>query len=498
MRALFLRTWSRLITRHGRFERRGSSFVVLVRILIQGVALGPALAWANAFLDEFARPLPADRVFYRWQSTTSGENLAKLGTLNAATNAHFMNMKDSVTAGAGVYFAGSELSSSEYLPATGGNLLEVRIPKGTMILDLNDPATLKALRLADVDLEALYAGAHASDGFVIKYTADWYVAKNMTDRMHFRMYPGLEQSAASVVAALNEAGKHAPHVAGQLNRQVGDQRPDFIRTHFKPETLAPALLRTMPAPELVQTLKTQLATTPPPDAARNLFGFLAGDLNALDVIHRGDRAVFDRVAETILVPRLTPLSLLSENQTSVVRALAVTAGADKGAARARSLELIRRALNDPDLTANPTSLEKFVTPLIANARLNDQDRAMITDRLRALTERPKYVAQEAEALRRVAEVAGVRDPVLDDHLSLIEHHFAAISRAEDTRSVKDVVAALRDHPSDATFERVRQRLTARVPDDVIKSALDALRTNHAGRSRHVPVDCLARVTDAAL
>ena len=106
--------------------------------------LGPSMSDA-AFLEKYGTVLDRDVTYYRWQSTTSGENLVGQGTLNEATNRYFMGLTRRAVAGPGIYLASDALSSDEYLPLDGGNLVEVRIAKGTPLLDLTDDRVIQAL-----------------------------------------------------------------------------------------------------------------------------------------------------------------------------------------------------------------------------------------------------------------------------------------------------------------------------------------------------------------
>ena len=159
--------------------------------VIPASARDPAAdAFARKVIAAHAKPLEQDQVFYRWQSTESGENLVRSGTMNQTTNAYFMGQKRNIVAGPGVYMASSELSSASYLPDRGGNLIEVRIPKGTPVLDVHGLVENKVLSGNDAEIFAIFHGDGGSTPVVMRFTEDWFVGKNLADHAAIPHVPG--------------------------------------------------------------------------------------------------------------------------------------------------------------------------------------------------------------------------------------------------------------------------------------------------------------------
>ena len=206
---------------------------------------------ADAFVEKYGTLLAEDQVYYRWQSTVSGENLVKAGGLNAVTNRHFMTLTDEIAAGPGLYLAGTELSSERYMPHSGGNLIEARIAKGTRVLDLTDAAVVAAMEKSGLTNKQFFANPERT--VVLKYSADWYVGKNLTDRVSFRMYPGPQHSAEAVGKILVDAA-----ASTQIADQVRQHRPDLAAGLARSGQFSPVLARLLPDAELPALLETTL------------------------------------------------------------------------------------------------------------------------------------------------------------------------------------------------------------------------------------------------
>lgn len=185
-------------------------------------------------LESLTTPLDEDIVYYRWQSTQSGENLAKLGRLNEKTNHYFMSMKDNIVSGPGIYMALEPDDSSGYLPADGGNLLEIRVPKGTLFIDLTDKATIEKMQKMGVDPTEAFTRPKSFENkpLVIKYKDTWLVARDLTGLAEFEMYPGKKATLQSVRVHFDSV-RYDFRARDQVVAQIVSRRPDLVQELLK-------------------------------------------------------------------------------------------------------------------------------------------------------------------------------------------------------------------------------------------------------------------------
>lgn len=185
-------------------------------------------------LESLTTVLDEDVVYYRWQSTQSGENLAKLGKLNAKTNQYFMSMKENVVSGPGIYMALAPDDSSGYLPANGGNLIEIRVPKGTRFIDITDKETIEKMRQMGVDPHEAFTKPKSFENkpLVIKYKDTWLVARDLTGLAEFEMYPGKSVTLQSVREHF-ESVRYDYRARDQVVSQIVSRRPDLVEQLVK-------------------------------------------------------------------------------------------------------------------------------------------------------------------------------------------------------------------------------------------------------------------------
>ncbi len=199
-------------------------------LIFLAIALAPiGTIWAEDVeraLTELAKPLTEDKIFYRWGSVTSGENLHKMGTLDESMNRYFMNLKTDIAAGPGFYMADNIHGSAGYLPEHGGNVVEIRIPKGTPFIDAEDPVVKKRLKELGFKDGAELGGKSIKSPVVIRYSGDWLVGKNLTGRAHFTLFPGPDATLNSIRSAYDSL-EYQNRPQEQVIEQIKKQRPDL-------------------------------------------------------------------------------------------------------------------------------------------------------------------------------------------------------------------------------------------------------------------------------
>lgn len=246
-----------------KFNKRHCRLVLRFWILAF-VALGCAdfaIAIDRKKYDEavraLAKPLEEDRVFYRWQSTKSGENLDRVGKMTRDLDRYFMNLKQDIAAGPGIYMAGNPFSSSAYLPRQGGNLLEIRIPKGTAILDVTDRTVIQKLKSMGLSPDRLSNGK-ISESVLILYSSDWYVGKNLKGRAEFELFPGKHHTVDGVYKLYNRVQSDR-RAQSQMFSQIVGRRPDIIEELARDPKLGDTLAaRALSGDQIVELIRSEL------------------------------------------------------------------------------------------------------------------------------------------------------------------------------------------------------------------------------------------------
>lgn len=100
--------------------------------------LGGQRLTPRAFMESLAKPLPRDRVFYRWQSPSGKAALLKAGHATPQLMTEFMQRKSAM--GGGLYLAVND-TFEQY----GPTVIEVRVAKGTPVLNTRDARTERAM-----------------------------------------------------------------------------------------------------------------------------------------------------------------------------------------------------------------------------------------------------------------------------------------------------------------------------------------------------------------
>jgi hypothetical protein len=127
-----------------------------------------------------AKPSTSERIFYRWQSETSGNTLLKEAEYTEKRFNYFMGMTldpDHFVMGQGVYYAEDITSSAQFIRGDGkGSLIEVHVPKDTPVLDLTSQETLAKLNELGIQSSEI---RELNPPIAIKYNAreNWWVIK---------------------------------------------------------------------------------------------------------------------------------------------------------------------------------------------------------------------------------------------------------------------------------------------------------------------------------
>lgn len=189
-------------------------------ILLSTLSIAP-IAWADSFTEKvnsIAAPLTEDVAVYSWRTPTSGANLVAKGTFTPELNQYFMAPMDPGTQryGRGFYVAYSPLGSQSYAHDPQHVLVEVKVPKGTLFIDLMDPGTRKRIVKAGLTVEQIQA--EYSGSAVIKVTNDWAVLRNI-ENTSIRAWDGSNVSLEKLDEIFKKMGRHPREI---LLRQARD------------------------------------------------------------------------------------------------------------------------------------------------------------------------------------------------------------------------------------------------------------------------------------
>ena len=125
-------------------------------------------------VEDMAHPLESPRTLYRWQSREAGKNLLKAGVFTKRLHDHLMGMDASgQSAGPGLYVAENPHSSSSSA-LKSESIIEVKLARGTKILDLTDPGIKQELVKRGV---GRYYFEHVNPRVAIRFYEDWWVLK---------------------------------------------------------------------------------------------------------------------------------------------------------------------------------------------------------------------------------------------------------------------------------------------------------------------------------
>ena len=454
------------------------SWLVLITLVtgLVSVAKADDPAAVRAFIAAHAKPLGEDKVFYRWQSTESGENLARIGTVTQAVNAHFVKQSENISAGPGLYLAGSPYSSADYLPKTGGNLIEVHVPKGTRILDLQDLSVVRALRQARLMPDAFYQVSTETDGVILKYSRDWFVGKNLSNAVRFEMFPGPQHTAATLGRIIDAglSGDH-PRAAGQAIDQIRGRRPEVLATYLKSDRpLNAPLMSLLPDQDLIARLTRALRPVP----AKNDPAVATAELNQTVTLMAREPRVAALIAaqpelQSLALGRLTAVDLerLAPRDIDFLQKLALDAPAASGEALAK--KILMQSFDDPQLINDWSKLAHRVLPLLARVHLTADESASFGRKMTSLLDRLMDNVSHVGELRPILRAARLRDATLEQRIRDAEGLSAKIDRAVASGgSVADLRATLVNHAGFDHLTGVIEHLGARVPNDRVAEAVD--------------------------
>ncbi|MBI2605712.1 MAG: hypothetical protein HYW49_06490 [Deltaproteobacteria bacterium] len=130
----------------------------------------------QTILKRFAVPLGEDKYFYRWQNAEVAEDLLKRGRMDETLLQFYLTGNDGASRssyGRGLYVASVPTSSANF----GERLVRVKIPKGTVSLDL-ESMELRAF-CEDREILHLNADSFSDVPIVLKVddVNDWWVVR---------------------------------------------------------------------------------------------------------------------------------------------------------------------------------------------------------------------------------------------------------------------------------------------------------------------------------
>ena len=168
-------------------------------------------------IEKMATPLEEEKVFYRWQSKESGDNLLAAGKMTDAVHGYFMNMsitQGNFAAGRGVYMSENMHSASDYVGKDGlGSMIEVRLAKGTKTLDVSNGKIAYQLKQIGITPADVY---RLDPNVAVKYDGanQWWVSK-VKEGASFKPFNG--------------HNRDLPTLAQDLDRITNVAKPAFIR-----------------------------------------------------------------------------------------------------------------------------------------------------------------------------------------------------------------------------------------------------------------------------
>ena len=124
----------------------------------------------RAFIEGLARPFPEKRVFYRWQSETSRRTLMREKELTEERFKYFMNIRERMMAGPGLY-AADDLHSSKMF---GDTIMQIEVGTKMKYIDLTDSDTLKKLEKKGITERDVY---QLKPKAAVKYYSQYWVFK---------------------------------------------------------------------------------------------------------------------------------------------------------------------------------------------------------------------------------------------------------------------------------------------------------------------------------
>ena len=149
----------------------------LVCLLANSLFIDSALARLSDqkkqdFIERLAELSKERKVFYRWQSETSRQNLLDAGEMTPQLYKYFSKISKNDFSGAGLYAAEDPSFSSHF----GETLIQIEIEPGYRFLDLTDSNVREQLRKAGITHDDVYK---LNPRIAVKNTLEnpWWVLK---------------------------------------------------------------------------------------------------------------------------------------------------------------------------------------------------------------------------------------------------------------------------------------------------------------------------------
>ena len=453
--------------------------LVLAILILNGapITVAAKMMTEAEFVAKYAHVLDDDRVYYRWQSTTSGENLARVGTMTDGLNRHFMDMQGGTMAGPGVYVADKPLSSSAFLPKDGGNLVEVRVAKGTPVLNLMDPVVQTAMQQHGFEVHHLEHWRPGRGGVMMQFTSTWFVGKDLTDRASFRMYPGPEHSAESLVTTVHSAYAHKTGVDKQILKQIQQQRPEVIDTIVERHGLTRASAHVLSDAKLAPLVQRAFGAELNAAEADRLLEIAASEprvvriLNAEPKLNARATAAFD-------VPTGGEWS---NARFAALRDLALPS-ATETAGRRRVMKLLNTALEQ---NLEWSDLARLLTPILDHVRLSSDESATLARRIGELIDKAPAFGVAPDELRQILARARIEDGGLVRSLDQLDARVKRVANARASGQFADVRAALVDQSDLTKLHAVADHLDVHLPGTQVHAVVADILSAHPAAMRRL-------------
>lgn len=432
---------------------------LLVILLLIGWLNQSSLAFSQtpeekrALIESLAKPLAEDVVMYRWQSKAAADDLLRRGYQGNVHDAFMAAPVDrtKASAGNGLYVASNPLSSSHYArDYAEAALVEVRVPKGTLLLDVSDDATFREMFARGIRAEDVFVG-EPHPRIAVKYNKEgWWVLKTPTgvrinpfhgDSLTVQEIKDLFQKMIAPTAKKFFLNAVRP----RLEREVAaksDLRTDLVvREMLGMETPRPGSMAAA-APTPASLYAQRLANTDFSSFtdARSLMEALA-----LPARHRDAeaKALSVRIGENAAVISRLPMSA---SQRAELKALTVY---DEEAYRKLMTKLLERVTSKQDL------LELLKLPEAG-------------DSFRTGAAHAKFVEDHVERIFGMglnpAEVRAVRDAVFLNPDYVASFLRKALPRMKDSESL----VALLDHPEYRSRRQLNEAVTSVLAEAKVK------------------------------
>ncbi|MCY4643710.1 MAG: hypothetical protein OXB88_03745 [Bacteriovoracales bacterium] len=165
-------------------------FILLSLFCKASLALSASDQKKREIIESLAEGFDGKKIFYRWQSKQSGDNLLAQGEFTDGLYKYFMGMEIDIltsAAGHGVYVSENPYDSAIFLPVKDeGSLIQVEVDRKGSYIDLEDSRTrrlLKKHKITDKDVFRL------NPRVAVKYTSTWWALKGQ-EGVRFRPFTG--------------------------------------------------------------------------------------------------------------------------------------------------------------------------------------------------------------------------------------------------------------------------------------------------------------------